>query len=176
MARRKIPLSMTGDNLYSFRCESTNRVCNYTVCQHTVWAFKEDRLKGFNDCREAINKRSCPAIKMMLAEKREGKALYFESYAALVAAREKRSLEQASRAGENTWRKSVIASSRTAINEDEVRAKDRAITEKFAQVDDTVEKRVRQSREKRESKTVEPSGEVSMFAEIVNEMAKEEVS
>lgn len=174
MTRRKIPLSMTGDNLYSLQCDETGRCASYTVCQHTVWAFKEERLKGFEDCREAITKRSCPAIKMMLAEKKAGKPLFFESYAALVAAREKRSLEQASRAGENGWRKSVIASSRTAISEDEIRAKDQAITDRFAEVDDTVEKRVRESRQKREAHKPEPTGEVNMFAEIVNEMAKEE--
>lgn len=177
MAIKKIPLSMTGDNLYSFKCDATERHCQYAVCQHTVWAFKQERLKGFEDCRDAIERRACPAIKMMLAEKKANKAMFFESYEALVKARKER-LELAEEEAHqgNKWRGSIIASRRTAIDEDEIRRRDQQIEAKIrAESEDSVEKRIKKSRAKRsESANLNDSG--NMFAEIVNELASKEAS
>lgn len=173
MAKRKIPLSMTGDNLYSFRCDPTDRICNYTVCQHTVWAYKKSTLKGFADCKQAIDKRECPAIKMMLAEREAGKSLYFESYAALVKEREKR-IEAQKNVERDEWRKSrIIATNRTALNEDEIRRRDLAIEAKLKEdQDDTVQARIQK---RRKSETVDLNADSgNMFAEVVNALAAEE--
>lgn len=174
---KKIPLSMTGDNLFSFECEPTGRLPSYAVCQHTVWAYKRSALKGFEDCRKAIDERTCPAIKMMLAEK-QGKAVYFESYSALVADREKRQAEQKALSEHSRRRPStVIATSRTQAADDEIRRRDQEVIKRLEMADDTVEKRIEKSRQARKaSKVADLNSESNMFAAVVNELVKEEAS
>ena len=173
---KKIPLSMSGDNLYSFRCDEADRHCQYAVCQHTVWAYKQGRLKGFEDCRDAIERRACPAIKMMLAEKKAGKALYFESYEALVKEREERinrMLEEAKRS--QRQRKSILESSRTAENEEAIQRKEEAVMRKLEAIDNPVPKpKKTKPRKAKKDTNLNESG--NMFAEIVNNLANKEAS
>lgn len=76
--------SISGSNSYSMPCgeirvnKSTARV-SYTVCQHTVLAFKEKRLPSgsFTDCATAIRAGKCGAVKMMLEEVKTGERIYF---------------------------------------------------------------------------------------------------
>ncbi|WP_052704256.1 hypothetical protein [Halomonas sp. S2151] len=174
MPPRQIPLSMTGDNCYSHSCEPTGRQASYAVCQHTVWAFKEGRLKGFEDCKAALDKRACPAIRMMLEEKKAGKPLYLESYQALVEARLKRQQERDEKAGENKWRDRVMASTAKQSAE-ELAAKDQAVVERLTVLDDTVQQRIAKSRQSRKPKAEPQTGD-NMFAEVVNDMINEKAS
>jgi hypothetical protein len=52
---------------------------SYTVCQHTVLAFKENRLPpgSFDSCATAIRAGKCRAVKMMLEEVKTGERIYF---------------------------------------------------------------------------------------------------
>ncbi|PSU05411.1 hypothetical protein C9I92_21730 [Photobacterium ganghwense] len=79
-----IPLSKSrsGCNMHSFSCESTGRIANYVVCQHTVLAFKDKRLgaNSFVDCQGCIGSSKCLAVRMMIAERKAGRALFYEEY------------------------------------------------------------------------------------------------
>ncbi|WP_415721658.1 hypothetical protein [Photobacterium ganghwense] len=68
--------------MHSFSCESTGRIANYVVCQHTVMAFKEKRLgaNSFVDCQGCIGSSKCLAVRMMIAERKAGRALFYEEY------------------------------------------------------------------------------------------------
>lgn len=76
--------SIGGGNSYSMSCEevrvnkSAARV-SYSVCQHTVLAFKEKRLPpgSFADCAAAICAGKCRAVKMMLEEVKSGERIYY---------------------------------------------------------------------------------------------------
>ena len=76
--------SIGGSNSYSMSCEevrvksSAARV-SYSVCQHTVLAFKEKRLPpgSFADCAAAIRAGKCQAVKMMLEEVKSGERIYY---------------------------------------------------------------------------------------------------
>ncbi|MBR7326176.1 hypothetical protein G3W20_28700, partial [Klebsiella pneumoniae] len=68
----KIP-SISGLNGYSLRCPEVKpnghaSFCSYTVCQHTILAFKEKRLpaSSFTSCATAISTGKCQALKMMV--------------------------------------------------------------------------------------------------------------
>ena len=59
----KVP-SISGNNGYSLRCEEVkingeSAYCSYSVCQHTILAFKENRLPrtSFQSCATAIRGR-----------------------------------------------------------------------------------------------------------------------
>lgn len=173
MKRAKIPLSMTGDNLYGFKCDCTGRNVCYAICQHTVHAYKDKRLKGFEDCRAAIDARTCPAIKMMLAEKKAGKALFFESYIALVEAREKREAERVESERLSKRRRTpIIATSQTARSEEEIRKRDAAIEAKFRDsAEDDVKVRIKRSRQPATDELMDGG---NLFAEVVNELTKAE--
>ncbi|HHD2937037.1 TPA: hypothetical protein ACNZ86_005555, partial [Klebsiella pneumoniae subsp. pneumoniae] len=75
--------SISGSNSYSMLCEellingSPTR-SSYTVCQHTVLAFKENRLPpgSFDSCATAIRAGKCRAVKMMLEEVKTGERIY----------------------------------------------------------------------------------------------------
>ena len=170
MKTRKLPLSMTGDNMYSFDCEPTDRTCSYTVCQHTVWAFKEGRLRGFEDCHEAIEKRTCPAIKMMLEERKAGKSLYFCSYEARVKERE-RMMSESAAAERNQWRKDrMIASSKSVLDKEELKRRDMEIKAKI----DAERNEVLPPKVTRRAELAEPGMDSgNMFAEIINSMTSE---
>lgn len=167
----KIPLSMSGDNLYSFKCSATKRHCNYAVCQHTVWAYKQSRLRGFEDCRDAIDKRTCPAIKMMLEERKAGKSLYLESYSALLVEREKRQAlrEEAEKAAKRRPSKAVFTS-RSSVDAEEIKRRDQEIEAKIrSEHEDDVQSRIKKSRA---TKTPEPLMEGdNIFAAVVNAIA-----
>ena len=92
----KIP-SISGNNGYSLRCEEVkingeSAYCSYSVCQHTILAFKENRLPrtSFQSCATAIKAGKCKALKMMVEEIRKGESLYFEDMTALIKAVEER--------------------------------------------------------------------------------------
>ena len=76
--------SIGGSNSYSMSCEevrvksSAARV-SYSVCKHTVLAFKEKRLPpgSFADCAAAIRAGKCQAVKMMLEEVKSGERIYY---------------------------------------------------------------------------------------------------
>ncbi|ELD1608262.1 hypothetical protein HVX40_24155 (plasmid) [Escherichia coli] len=92
----KIP-SISGKNGYSLRCmevqiNGTSAFCSYTVCQHTVLAYKEKRLpvSSFISCSKAISAGKCSALKMMVEEIRAGKSLYFIDMVAQIDELEKR--------------------------------------------------------------------------------------
>lgn len=76
--------SIGGSNSYSMPCEelrineSAARV-SYSVCQHTILAFKEKRLPtgSFTDCATAIRTGKCQAVKMMLEEVKSGERIYY---------------------------------------------------------------------------------------------------
>ncbi|WP_171999413.1 hypothetical protein [Cronobacter sp. JZ38] len=87
----KIP-SISGNNMFSLKCEEVlirkePTRASYTVCQHTILAFKEGRLPpgSFSECVTAIRGGKCKALKMMVEEVRAGESLYFEDYGALIA-------------------------------------------------------------------------------------------
>lgn len=165
MPKFKMPPSMNGDNMFSFKCESTNRICSYSICQHTVYAYKEKRLTGFDDCRQVIDKRECKAIKMMIEEKKAGKALYFDSYkkarearADIIARNKALHAPLPSRKGP-----SIIASSRASSNEERIQRKE------LAKVP---------ARPARTAKVEKPAAEQdsgNMFADVVNALSKGEV-
>lgn len=52
---------------------------SYMVCQHTVLAFKENRLPpgSFDSCSAAIRTGKCRAVKMMMEEVKTGERIYF---------------------------------------------------------------------------------------------------
>jgi len=164
MPKFKMPPSMNGDNMFSFKCESTNRICSYSICQHTVYAYKEKRLTGFDDCRKVIDKRECKAIKMMIEEKNAGKALYFDSYkkarearADIIARNKALHAPLPSRSGP-----SIIASSRASSNEERISRK------QVAQ---------RPTRPPQAPKVEKPAAEQdtgNMFADVVNALSKGE--
>lgn len=86
----KIP-SISGNNGYSLRCPEVKingheTHCSYTVCQHTILAYKEKRLPAtsFLSCAAAIAAGKCQALKMMVEEIRKGEQLYFIDMAALI--------------------------------------------------------------------------------------------
>lgn len=86
----KIP-SISGNNGYSLRCPEVKingheAHCSYTVCQHTILAYKEKRLPAtsFQSCAAAIAAGKCQALKMMVEEIRKGEQLYFIDMAALI--------------------------------------------------------------------------------------------
>ncbi|HBL7226549.1 hypothetical protein [Escherichia coli] len=86
----KIP-SISGNNGYSLRCQEVKingheAHCSYTVCQHTILAYKEKRLPAtsFQSCAAAIAAGKCQALKMMVEEIRKGEQLYFIDMAALI--------------------------------------------------------------------------------------------
>ena len=92
----KIP-SISGNNGYSLRCEEVkingeSAYCSYSVCQHTILAFKENRLPrtSFQSCATAIKAGKCKALKMMVEEIRKGESLYFEDMTALIKEVEER--------------------------------------------------------------------------------------
>ncbi|UYW75812.1 hypothetical protein OFY05_23085 (plasmid) [Pseudocitrobacter faecalis] len=60
--------------------------CSYTVCQHTILAYKEKRLPAtsFQSCAAAIASGRCQALKMMVEEIQKGEQLYFIDMAALI--------------------------------------------------------------------------------------------
>ena len=160
---------MCGDNMHSVECGPTGRCASYTVCQHTVWAYKSNRLKGFEDCRSAIDARTCPAIKMMLAEKKAGKALYFDSYAEILKARQDRldQIEAESAALKRRSRKSLITSKAVDPN------RDAEIAAAWEEADDTVEKRLAKRRNAKPE--LIPANE-NLFEAVVNELAAKEAS
>lgn len=164
---------MSGDNMHSFDCEPTSRTCCYTVCQHTVWAYKENRLRGFEDCREAIDKRVCPAIKMMLEEKKAGKSLYFVSYEARVKERERLQAERAS-VERNQWRKDrLIASSQSELSDEEVRRRDKAIKARIqAEQESVLPPKVVKRRDEAPVDLNSDTG--NMFADMINAMNSEQ--
>jgi hypothetical protein len=86
----KIP-SISGLNGYSLRCPEVkpnghDSYCSYTVCQHTILAFKEKRLpaSSFTSCANAISAGKCQALEMMVEEIRQGESLYFVDMPALI--------------------------------------------------------------------------------------------
>ncbi|HIH4624173.1 TPA: hypothetical protein ACYSAU_004160 [Klebsiella variicola] len=92
----KIP-SISGLNGYSLRCPEVKlnghaSYCSYTVCQHTILAFKEKRLpaSSFTSCATAISTGKCQALKMMVEEIRQGESLYFVDMPALIEEVEER--------------------------------------------------------------------------------------
>jgi len=92
----KIP-SISGLNGYSLRCPEVKlnghaSYCSYTVCQHTILAFKEKRLpaSSFTSCANAISAGKCQALKMMVEEIRQGESLYFVDMPALIEEVEER--------------------------------------------------------------------------------------
>ena len=92
----KIP-SISGLNGYSLRCPEVklnghDSYCSYTVCQHTILAFKEKRLpaSSFPSCANAISAGKCQALKMMVEEIRQGESLYFVDMPALIEEVEER--------------------------------------------------------------------------------------
>ena len=159
--------------MHSFECEPTGRTCNYAVCQHTVWAYKESRLKGFEDCRGAIDKRSCPAIKMMLEERSAGKSLFFDSYSATLLERERRMSEQLNKE-RNQWRKDrMIVSSQSSMSEEEIKRRDQEVK---ARIQAEQEESPMPSPVKRRDKTpVDLNSDTgNMFADMVNAMTSEQ--
>lgn len=92
----KIP-SISGNNGYSLRCPEVkiggdDAHCSYTVCQHTILAYKEKRLPAtsFTSCATAIAAGKCKAVKMMVEEIRKGEPIYFVDMAALIKEVEER--------------------------------------------------------------------------------------
>lgn len=86
----KIP-SISGNNGYSLRCPEVKlngheAHCSYTVCQHTILAYKEKRLPAtsFQSCAAAIAAGKCQALKMMVEEIRKGEQLYFIDMSSLI--------------------------------------------------------------------------------------------
>lgn len=78
--------------MFSVKCEEVQirkepTRASYTVCQHTVLAFKENRLPpgSFADCVAAIRGGKCQALRMMVEEVRAGESLYYEDYGDLIA-------------------------------------------------------------------------------------------
>ncbi|EOM7934690.1 hypothetical protein ACNCR0_004809 [Escherichia coli] len=98
----KIP-SISGNNGYSLRCEEVkingeSAYCSYSVCQHTILAFKENRLPrtSFQSCATAIKAGKCKALKMMVEEIRKGESLYFADMTALIKEVEERNKQSRS--------------------------------------------------------------------------------
>lgn len=86
----KIP-SISGNNGYSLRCKEVqingnDAYCSYTVCQHTILAYKENRLPAhsFKSCATAIKAGKCSALKMMVEEIRKAESIYFIDMTGLI--------------------------------------------------------------------------------------------
>lgn len=83
--------SISGNNGYSMKCEQVKLKgmpvhASYTVCQHTILAFKEGRLPAgsFVECAAAITAGHCQAVRMMVDEVKAGQPLYFVDMQALI--------------------------------------------------------------------------------------------
>ena len=160
---------MCGDNMHSVECGPTGRCASYTVCQHTVWAYKGNRLKGFEDCRSAIDARACPAIKMMLEEKKAGKPLYFKSYAESLLARQAREEAKAAERAALTRRpRKAMVTSRSADP-----GRDAEIAAAWEEADDTVAKRL--AKQRKPQTEMAPVSD-NLFEAVVNELAAQEAS
>ena len=99
----KIP-SISGTNGYAFRCPEVqvnghDAYCSYTVCQHTILAYKEKRLPAtsFTSCAAAIAAGKCQAVKMMVEEIRKGESLYYVDMLALIKEVEERNATSTTR-------------------------------------------------------------------------------
>ena len=77
-----IKLSMGGINTYRFECNGTSRWTAFSVCQHIINAIRAKRagITNFQDCRQCLVDQTCPAFKMMLAERKAGRALFFKRH------------------------------------------------------------------------------------------------
>lgn len=98
----KIP-SISGNNGYSLRCpevkiQGQDAYCSYTVCQHTILAYKENRLPvtSFTSCATAIAAGKCQALKMMVEEIRKSESIYYIDMPALIREIEERNLNATS--------------------------------------------------------------------------------
>lgn len=87
----KIP-SISGSNAFSLKCsevliKNEPTYASYTICQHTILAFKENRLPAgaFSGCADAIRAGKCQALRMMVEEVRAGRSIYFEDMNVLIA-------------------------------------------------------------------------------------------
>jgi hypothetical protein len=83
--------SISGNNGYSMKCEQVRLKgepahASYAVCQHTILAYKENRLPpgSFVDCAVAIAEGRCQAVRMMVEEVKAGQSLYFVDMQALI--------------------------------------------------------------------------------------------
>lgn len=76
--------SFVATNAYRIKCEPTGYNQSYNLCQHIVNAKrtgKLDSMKSCAACSDALSKVECPAIHMMVAEKKAGRVLYYEHFA-----------------------------------------------------------------------------------------------
>ena len=76
--------SIGGSNGYSVLCDEVHlnsgpTHASYTICQHTVLAFKDNRLPegSFQECAKAIGAGRCQAVKMMMEEIKSGQRIYY---------------------------------------------------------------------------------------------------
>nr|WP_181374671.1 hypothetical protein [Pectobacterium carotovorum]AKG47503.1 hypothetical protein pA_00063 [Pectobacterium carotovorum] len=75
--------SFVATNAYRIKCEPTGYNQSYNLCQHIVNAKrtgKLDSMKSCEACSAALSKVECPAIHMMLAEKKAGRVLFYEHF------------------------------------------------------------------------------------------------
>lgn len=78
-----VETSLIATNAYRIKCEPTGFNQTYTLCQHIVNAKRKgtlDKMKSCAPCTVALSKVECPAIHMMVAEKKAGRVLYYEHY------------------------------------------------------------------------------------------------
>ena len=75
--------SRCGTNGFRVNCDTTGMNQTYTLCQSIVKAKMGGRLDksvAYQPCSCALDKTECPAIHMMLAEKKAGRILFYEHY------------------------------------------------------------------------------------------------
>lgn len=75
--------SRCGTNGFRINCDTTGMNQTYTLCQSIVKAKMGGRLDksiAYQPCSCALDKTECPAIHMMLAEKKAGCLLFYEHY------------------------------------------------------------------------------------------------
>lgn len=77
-----ISKSSSGHNSFYFECKACNRHTSYSCCQHIIKAIREKRagVTNFQDCRNSLLEQTCPAFKMIIAERKAGRALFFKPY------------------------------------------------------------------------------------------------
>jgi len=81
MTKEIIPFSMSagGDNSFHINCKDLEQQKSYAACIHIEKLSKTDPDSLlYQDCFNAINRRSCEALKMRTEEKEAGCSLYYK--------------------------------------------------------------------------------------------------
>jgi hypothetical protein len=88
-----VSASKSGQNTLYHHCAVYDGRSNYAVCLHTIAAVLEKRAQLRSGCPEAIQNRTCPAMRMRKNELDAGRALYYIGRPDIEALRRKQAEE-----------------------------------------------------------------------------------